>query len=339
MSLFAMGPARFDELLLTSATSPSMLRYLDQSTSFETKLNENYAREIMELHSVGVQGGYTQADVTTLAHVLNGWMGNDEVPAGGRGFPLASRFYFDPTLNAGKAVKWFGVNLPQAPPNERYDRVRRVIETLAAHPSTAEFICKKLVEHYGSYPAPPALVKRLATTFLSTGGDLREVLVAMSNDKEFRTLMFQPRVATPMDSSFRLSRMTNLDGPGNVYEYLARSGMTLFNRITPDGYPQSDESYSDSNAMLQRWKLAGEIEWNLYLLAPRSLAWNKPVDADLWRQQVVDAYAIRLTGKLLSPASNQAAMELLNKSTSNDGEVRMRQIAPLIASFPESSTR
>lgn len=337
-SFLAMGPARFDELLLTSATSPAMLRYLDQSTSFETRLNENYARELMELHTVGVHGGYSQADVTALAHVLNGWLATDEVSAAGRGFPRMGEFRFDATLNGGKPARWFGVNLPQTPQRERYDRVRRVIETLASHPSTSVFICRKLVEHYGAYPAPPSLVERLSGVFNSTGGDLREVLLAMSQDAEFRALMLRPRVATPMDYGLRLARVSGMDYPGNVNDFLARSGQSLFNRITPDGYPQNDETYSDSNAMLQRWKLAREMEWPLFTVAPRSLGWIKPLDPEQWRQQVVDCYAIRLTGGLLSASSNKAALELLSKAT-GDGDARMQQVAPLIASLPEASTR
>ena len=337
-SFLAMGPARFDELLLTSATSPAMLRYLDQSTSFETRLNENYSREVMELHTVGVNGGYTQADVTALAHVLNGWLATNEVSASGRGFPLMGDFNFDATLNGGKPARWFGVNLPQTPVRDRYDRARRVLETLAAHPATGGFICRKLVEHYGAYPAPESLVQRLAGVFNSTGGDLREVLLAMSQDKEFRVLMLRPRVATPMDFSLRLARVASVDGPYPLHEFLARSGQSLFNRITPDGYPQDDATYSDSNAMLQRWKLARDLEWPLFTVAPRSLAWSKPLDPELWRQQVVDAYAIRLTGALLGPASNKAALDLLGKAT-GDGDARMQQLAPFIASLPEASTR
>jgi hypothetical protein len=337
-AFMAIGPARFDELLLTSATSPAMLRYLDQRTSFANTLNENYAREVMELHTVGVHGGYSQADVTSLAHVLNGWLSNDEAPASGRGFPLMGDFDFDPTLNNGKPAKWFGVNLPQAAPRDRYDRVRRVIETLAAHPATSEFICRKLVEHYGAYPAPEPMVQRLAGVFNSTGGDLREVLIAMSRDKEFRVLMLRPRVATPMDYGMRLARVSGIDQPGNINDFLARSGQSLFNRITPDGYPQNDETYSDSNAMLQRWKLAHDIDWNLFTVAPRSLGWSKPNDPELWQQQVVDSYAIRLTGRLLGSASNKASLDLLAKTT-GDNETRMRQLAPFIASLPEASTR
>jgi uncharacterized protein (DUF1800 family) len=292
----------------------------------------------MELHTVGVHGGYTQADVTSLANVLNGWLANDEVPASGRGFPLMGDFDFDPTLNSGKPARWFGVNLPQAAPKDRYDRVRRVLETLASHPATADFICKQLVEHYAVYPAPEPMVERLAAVYNATGGDLREVLIAMSHDKEFRVLMLRPRVATPMDYGIRLARVTGIDYPGNVNDFLARSGQSLFNRITPDGYPQNDASYSDSNAMLQRWKLSHDVEWNVFTVAPRSLAWVKPSDPDAWAQQVIDAYAIRLTGGLLGASSNKASLDLLNKTT-GENEARMRLLAPFIASLPEASTR
>ena len=162
-----LGVAPFADLLSASAHSPAMLVYLDQAKSTAGKLNENYAREIMELHTLGVHGGYSQTDVTALASVLNGWTTATEatLPQQDGSLPIAYNsngnnagmtdgFRFAPVLSDGKGQRVFGMQFPAADPATRYDRVRLALEMLASHPSTAEHVCRKLVEHYVADPAP-----------------------------------------------------------------------------------------------------------------------------------------------------------------------------------------
>jgi uncharacterized protein (DUF1800 family) len=334
------GVAPFSDLLLTSATSPAMLRYLDQVNSFSTRLNENYAREIMELHTLGVTAGYTQADVTALARVLNGWLATTDVSQNGRGFPAMGDFAYDPTLNAGSAERWFGLSLPEAAPKNRYDRIRFVMEALAAHPATARNISRKLLQHYAAQDPSPAFIDRLAKVFIATSGDMREVLTAMATDPEFTACALKPRLASPTDYAVRLSRVTDME-PGWSYSlqgYLARSGQGLFERVTPDGYPLDDISYADSNGMLQRWRLADEAQWQLFNTGTRTLTWDKPVDPVTWKQKVVDSYAILLLGRLLDEKSNQAALAILTEPNTKRDE-QVRQLAIFIASTPEACMR
>src|SRR5690606_20237278 len=136
-------------------------------------------------------------------------------------------------------------------PAQRRDRVKLVIEMLAAHPSTAEYIARKIVEHYVATPAPQPLVDDLAQVFLQTGGDLRKVLLALAKHEAFGQA--PPRLARPLDYALRISRAARSDNAGAVTSYLNRSAVGLFDKDTPDGYPEEDEAYTDSNVTLQRW--------------------------------------------------------------------------------------
>jgi uncharacterized protein (DUF1800 family) len=118
-----LGAAPFGSLLRASATSPAMLLYLDQNRSFANKLNENYAREIMELHTLGVHAGYRQEDVTALASVLTGWTLSADAPTKGDVREMARSFRFDPILNSPAARKVFGMEFAKTEdPQARYDR-------------------------------------------------------------------------------------------------------------------------------------------------------------------------------------------------------------------------
>ena len=368
-----MGVAPFADLLAVSAHSPAMVVYLDQEKSYAKKLNENYAREIMELHTLGVHGGYAQSDVTTLAGVLNGWTlstesvlpGTDGAPDlvynGGNDSYLAGVFRFDPLLNDGKARRVFGMEFPASEPAARYDLVHLALEMLAAHPGTAEHVCRKLAEHYVGVPADDALVRTLARTYLENGGDLRPVMRALASSNVFWNSA--PKMATPLDYGLRVARLCRaavLDLGGNpdqaaprpeqITSFLKKSGMGLFERVTPDGYPQNSASYMDSNALLQRWHFMETLVEPLNRLVPPE--WRKPPapaimpaaneepgrfsnPAEDAAQRFIDLAAVRLTGRLLAPGSNQAARELLGDSTPE----QTRQTLLLISLLPETSLR
>src|ERR1051325_6323234 len=162
-----------------------MLRYLDQENSYATRLNENYAREIMELHCLGVHGGYTQQDVTSLAHLLTGWTVSREGDSRSGGEMSLYNFRFDPALNDHAEIKVFGVNFTATEKDAAYDRIEHALEVLAAHPSTAKFIAKKLADHYLGCPAPDAVVTDLARVLEETNGDMREMLMALAKHPAF----------------------------------------------------------------------------------------------------------------------------------------------------------
>ena len=368
-----LGVAPFADLLDVSSHSPAMLVYLDQQKSFAGKLNENYAREIMELHTLGVHAGYAQTDVIALAGILNGWSLADEGTLPQADAPLAlvyntnneyghsDVFHFVPALNDGKARRVFGLDFPAAPdPAARYDRVRLAMEMLASHPATAEHVCRQLAEHYVAMPAPDALVRTMAQTFLDTGGDFRAVLRTMASSNAFWNA--PPKMATPFDYGLRIARLSRdaiLDlganpdqalKPDQIARFLKMSGMGMFDRVTPDGYPEASADYIDSNALLQRWHFMEANLDGLNRLVPNS--WRKPPEPTPTRvaneiltntpppvedaaQRFVDLAAIRLTGRLLSPASNQAALNILAEGKPDE----MKQAILFVSLLPETSLR
>jgi uncharacterized protein (DUF1800 family) len=334
-----VGVAPFPDLLIASATSPAMLIYLDQRYSVAHHLNENYAREIMELHTLGVDGGYTQQDVTTLADLLTGWTLADEAPLDDSSSNQLERtFRYDPFLNSGRECRVLGMDFPGVNNDRRFDRVLTALNMLSAHPSCAHFISRKLLEHYVSDPAPPALTDDLARTYLETGGDLRAMLLGLADKPAFWAS--PARVASPIDFSVRLARMAGMANPGPVMEISSHSGMGMFDRATPDGYPEADGYYASSNALLQRWHFAQTVQ-NYFLgngLIPD--AW-KPADKG-WdhdtTQRLVDLAAVRITGNILSESSNTAAMNLIAAAPENtDG--RLHLLTTFLCQVPETSIR
>ena len=332
-----LGVAPFPDLLLASATSPAMLIYLDQRNSVAKRVNENYAREIMELHTLGVRGGYTQQDVTTLADLLTGWTLADEAPIDGSQ-NLERTFRYNPYLNSGNPCQILGMEFPGVPLDRRFDRVLTALNLLAAHPSCAVFISRKLAEHYVTDPAPPAVVDDLARIYLESGGDLRVMLLALSEEPAFWAA--PAKVASPIDFSVRLARLAGLANPGPVNDLVSHSGMGMFDRATPDGYPDADGYFTSSNALLQRWHFAQNIQ-NSFLgngLVPND--W-RPADHQ-WdpttTQRLLDLAAVRITGNVLGSSSNEAALQLLASAPENT-DARLHLLATFLCELPETSLR
>ena len=368
-----LGVAPFADLLSVSSHSPAMLVYLDQEKSYAGKLNENYAREVMELHTLGVHAGYAQTDVTALAGVLNGWTLASEATLPQTDAPLSlvyntnneyghtDFFHFVPALNDGKERRVFGLDFPAAPdPAARYDRVRLAMEMLASHPGTAEHVSRKLAEHYVGVPAPDPLVHTLAQTFLDTGGDMRAMLRTLAASNAFWSA--PPKMATPFDYGLRIARLSRASvlelgappdqalRPDQIAGFLKKSGMGLFDRVTPDGYPENSADYIDSNALLQRWHfMEGNLEVinrlvpNVWRKPPvptpakvaNEILTNFPPAPEDPAQRFIDLAAIRLTGRLLSPASNQAALGILAEGTPD----QMKQAILFVSLLPETSLR
>jgi uncharacterized protein (DUF1800 family) len=224
------------------------------------------------------------------------------------------------------------------PLEERFDRVLTALNMLSAHPSCAFFISRKLAEHYVSDPAPPDLVNDMARVYLESGGDLRVMLLALSENPKF--LAAPDKVASPVDFSVRLARLARLGYPGPVSDFVSRSGMGMFDRATPDGYPDADGYFTSSNALLQRWRFAQTIQ-NSFLangLIPQD--W-RPAD-NQWDtatiQRLVDLVAVRITGNVLSSSSNDAALQLLASATGNTDQ-RLHLLATFLCQIPETSLR
>src|SRR5437667_172671 len=195
-------------------------------------LNENYAREIMELHTLGVDGGYTQKDVTELARVLTGW--TIEQPQRGGDFTFNERMHEPGTKTVlGETFKEDGKREGE-----------RAIEMLAKHPATAKFISRKLAMRFVSDNPSPALVDRMAQTFLNSDGDIREVLRTLFKSPEFWAAdSYRAKVKTPLEFVVSAIRATNADVNNALplAQNLNRMGMPLYGMQPPTGYSMKQE--------------------------------------------------------------------------------------------------
>jgi uncharacterized protein (DUF1800 family) len=256
---------KFKDLLVATAQSPAMLYYLDNWLSMGPKspvalaankgkagqaisgLNENYGREIMELHTLSVNGGYTQHDVTELARVLTGWTIQ----------PLeqGAAFQFDPKKHDPGDKVVLGQTIPENGVNEGM----QVLDMLAHHPNTAKFVAKKLAMRFVADDPPPALVDRMAQKFLATDGDIREVLRTMFKSPEFwSTKSYRAKVKTPFEfvvSSLRATD-TDLNNPGPLLGTLNKMGMPLYQMVPPTGYSMTESTWMNSEALIDRMNYA-----------------------------------------------------------------------------------
>ena len=332
------GIAPFRDLLHTSAESPAMMHYLDQVASFSNRLNENYAREILELHTVGVDGGYDQTDVTELAHLLTGCTAADEAPPTGVGRFQMRRYRFDSRLSDRDDRTVLGYRFVSVSTAERHDRVDNLRELLVAHPSTARFVATKLASHYVSTPPPAELIDDLATVYLETGGDSAELLRTIATHPEF--FAAPDRLATPIDFALRVARAVESHRYGTIIGFLNRSGMPLFGRATPDGYPDDGESYADSNAMLQRWQLGRQSQWALWGALPDPLRRPPRGEAAVaeWRERVIDWGAVRLTGYPLSKTSHEAALSVF-EAAEGAPRTQVLNVLAFLVQLPEVNLR
>jgi uncharacterized protein (DUF1800 family) len=253
---------RFADMLKAVESHPAMLFYLDNARSFGPQapagqggkrgLNENLAREILELHTLGVQGGYTQADVTSLARIITGW--TFAGAAGRIGEP--GTFVFNPLAHEpgdqtllGKVYKAGGIEQGEA-----------ALTDLARHPSTARHVATKLVRHFVADAPPPSLVGRLADVFRDTDGDLLAVAAALlAADEAWSAPLTKMR--TPEE--FLLAAMRAIDhlpdDPGAVLGPLNVMGMPLWQPPGPNGWPDTVAAWASPEGMKLRLDVAAAL--------------------------------------------------------------------------------
>jgi uncharacterized protein (DUF1800 family) len=206
-------------------------------------LNENYAREVMELHTLGVDGGYTQKDVTELAKVLTGW--TIEKPQQG------GEFKFDERRHEPGKKKVLGKEFKEGGEGEGM----KALEMLAHHPATAHFISKKLAMRFVSDDPPESLVQRMAKTFHDKDGDIREVLRTMYKSPEFwAPEAYRAKVKTPLEFVVSAVRASGADvaNPQPLVNQLQKLGMPLYGMQPPTGYSMKADAWVNSAALLNR---------------------------------------------------------------------------------------
>jgi uncharacterized protein (DUF1800 family) len=285
---------KFRDLLLATATSPAMMVYLDNWQSIgpdsiangvnpvnpnskkgNRGLNENYGREVMELHTLGVDGGYTQADVAALSMILTGWT----VDRPNQGGP----FLFDPKRHEPALTQWRGhvlgpastpaetllesaqptppraLEAAQVPAEYQKNEGIEALSLLAADSHTAHFISYKLAQRFVADDPPPALVDRMAATYLSTDGDIKAILRTLVQSPEFNsTKYFRNKVKTPMEylaSAFRTTA-TDPANPGALVNTINTMGMRLYYALPPTGYYITADHWMNSTALVDRLNFA-----------------------------------------------------------------------------------
>src|SRR3954468_14998168 len=267
---YALG--KFRDLLGAVAKSPAMLFFLDnwQSAADSTHptlatargaqrrfglarrpaqqqrrargLNENYARELMELHTLGVDGGYSQRDVIEVARALTGWTMN----------PREGAFVFRPEMHDAGTKVVLGHTLAAG---RGIEDGEDVLDIVARHPSTARFITTELVRHFVSDSAPPALVSRCAGVFTKTDGDIRETMRCIVTSPEFFSrAAYRAKVKTPFEVVASALRAMNAqpDTTPRTAQLVARLGQPIFGRQTPDGWPDRGDAWMNTGAILNR---------------------------------------------------------------------------------------
>lgn len=238
-------------------------------------LNENYAREVMELHTLGVNGGYTQKDVTELARVLTGWTISE--PRRGGGYDFNPR-----THEPGEKVV-----LGHKFKNDGEKEGEQALEMLAHHPSTARFISTKLATRFVSDNPPQSLIDKMAETFTKSDGDIKEVLRTMFKATEFWSPdAYRAKVKTPLEFVVSSLRATGADfqNPRVLIDQLNRMGMPLYGMQPPTGYSMKAETWVNSSALLARMNFALAIGAGrlpgIKVDTTAALGPNAPIDAD-----------------------------------------------------------
>jgi len=258
---------KFRDLLEATAKSPAMLFFLDNWQSVGANvplprgpnavrrgLNENYGRELLELHTLGVDGGYTQKDVTEVARCFTGWSINRP--------QLGGSFLFTPRLHDRGEKTVLGVKIPAGGGIEDGEKV---LDIVARHPATAHFISRKLAQRFVADEPPPALVERMAQTFLKSDGDIRDVLRTMIDSKEFWSEgAFRSKMKSPLEMVVSAVRASNgnVDFATGLVNQVAQLGEPLYRKQEPTGYSNTGNEWMNSAGLMARMNFALQLASN-----------------------------------------------------------------------------
>jgi uncharacterized protein (DUF1800 family) len=355
---------KFSDLLRATAESPAMLFYLDNFQSVSPNapqqrplqqpgnrrllsmsnnpqdqrpqqqqarrgINENYARELMELHTLGVDGGYTQKDVQEVARCFTGWTifaprgagaaAAQIAGAGGRRAEMlrenAGKFYFNARVHDDGEKIVLGQKIPAG--GGAKDGLM-VLDILAHHPSTAKFIATKLVRRFVSDEPPASLVDRVAQTYMKTDGDIREMLRTIFFSPEFNSAeAYRAKIKRPFELAISAARTLAADtngGPG-FHQWIARMGQPLYGFQTPNGYSDMAEDWVNTGALLERMNFAlalvsnripgTRVELSRFV---GDLSKDKSVDKD----KLLDRFVTLIVGGEISAKTRETLLKQLN---------------------------
>ncbi|HSY49033.1 MAG TPA: DUF1800 domain-containing protein [Thermoanaerobaculia bacterium] len=361
---------RFEDLLMATAKSPAMLFYLDNARSVaaienrpmepqrggffggrfgryrmmappraqnkqQGGLNENYAREIMELHTLGVDAGYTQKDVTELARVLTGWTITSRRDGGEEG----AAFIFRPRLHDVGPKVVMGIRFA---PGGGIEEGERMIHVLAHHPATAHHIAYELCRRLVADEPPPALVDRVAKRFLATDGDLRETVRAILKSPEFwDPAVYRAKVKSPFEYTISAVRAVNaqITDPSAIARSLQQIGEPLYGAQPPTGYSDKADVWINTGALMNRLNFALSLAANKLPGVHGDVVSLIPAAQAADASHSVEALALALTGGTLTEETRNTIKSRIveRKAPAEDpwDNTQLPTVAGLILGSPE----
>lgn len=330
----------FRDLLHASAKSPAMLFYLDNFNNRASAPNENYARELMELHTLGVDGGYTEEDIKEVARCFTGWtIGFPDFGTEYGTFSYQSAIHDD----GGKVVLGNSI----APGGGQSDG-ETVLDILAAHPSTAQFIARKLCRRFIADEPEQSTVDAVAAAFTDSDGDISETLRALFQTDAFRSTD-AAKVDRPAEFLSQLVRVLNPQKQypsdhGQLFFFaLSILGQLPFYWPTPDGYPDQQDYWVSTSGMLNRWRLS-------FLSFANSIPDIGVIDIDYASmldgadsiETIIDALAEAVLMRPILDEDHQAMINWLVDTTEQQsdtslGSAAAESVAPLVTAVLVSS--
>jgi uncharacterized protein (DUF1800 family) len=312
---FVLG--KFRSMLFSTALHPAMLLYLDNKESIAPEiaqpgpnmtvqfgnargLNENFSRELMELHTMGVDGGYTQKDIEQAARTFTGWSLRQTPVNPSTKEPAKVEVLFSSWAHDPKDKVVLGHTIAA----DGYNEVHKLLDILASHPSTARHISFRLAQRFVSDNPPQALVDRVTRTFIDTGGDLGEVTRTLLTSREFLSeSTWHKKIKSPLEVVVSAVRAVNgeISTPSALGDWIAEMGQPLYGKIEPNGYPNTGEGWFNTATLLARLNFA------------TSLANGKipgvTVDTSRWDGKETVAIAREILGRDPMPQTLEALKE------------------------------
>lgn len=320
---------QFRDLLKASAKSPAMLIYLDSVANKKEEPNENYARELLELHTMGVDGGYEHKDLEALAKVFTGWQVDNN-----------DNFYFNLNKHDTQDKLFLGHLIPGG----GVDEGEAVLDILAVHPDTANFICTKLSQLFINDKPNSNIVERCAAKFVATKGDIGQVVRLILTSSEFvAPENIRAKIKTPLEFIVGLLRNLNasVEDPAVIRQALRKMGMPLFRNPVPTGWPEEGYHWINPNQLLQRINFTNQLLGNTRRESPdyvdlRALVIKNDQQSV---KQILHFFTTLQLGGHLSELEENIATVSLNTPTSfnidaEDAELRLRSVLGQVLSSP-----
>ena len=310
----------FGDLLRASAHSAAMLSYLTNDSNVKGHPNENYARELMELHTLGVDGGYTEDDVKEVARCLTGWTfhGYQEGPPFGE-------FLFDAEQHDTGEKTVLGTHIPAGGGVEDGETV---LDLLIAHPSTARFIATKLMRYFWGYQPPEDAVRRVSAIYLKSGGDVQSMLRFVLSRGQLTTAT--PKLKRPyhlMVSALR-ALFAEVENPFVILGALDRAGQVPYTWAPPNGFPDSLGYWS--GFVLPRWNFASQV----VLAEDAGIHIDLPfLDSSLSAEELRIILDVLLLGGTMTPETGAAVLDFLGSRPAHP--LTVREAIGLVLASPE----